>query len=157
MILNLNLEGISFSLDINGWIKTTEANWDSKWCDVACDVHSAIIDYHIKSEILLSCEIDGLITMIQDIITGRQSEENSFECIEPDFTFIFHPEKNGVSSDMDLQITFWDDGALSANFLSLCFSKEDMEKLLVYLRMVTGEVSMEDQQVKLLCTKGILR
>ncbi len=59
--------------------------------------------------------------------------------------------------DMEFVVTFWDrEGALSANRLILLFGKHELEKLLLYLQLVTGLISEDDEMITKLFSEGSL-
>ena len=71
--------------------------------------------------------------------------------VEPDLTFIINPKV-----DIDLQIHFWDEG-LTANYLSLCFDRNNLECLLVYLRYITKEIQTDDEMLQKLIADNVIR
>jgi hypothetical protein len=58
---------------------------------------------------------------------------------------------------MDFSVTFWDrEGGLSSNRLLMDFDREDLEKLLCYLNIVTGTTSKDDESVKKAIAEGYI-
>ena len=60
-----------------------------------------------------------------------------------------------VDIDMEWKISFWHDG-LTANYLSVTLNRTDIESLLLYLRLVMGEVQESAPEIKALMNKGII-
>lgn len=90
--------------------------------------------------------------------------------MEPDFNFVLNPKKDLrldpkvlyvrpgceiVDIDMEWKISFWHDG-LTANYLSVTLDRTDIESLLLYLRLVMGEVKENAPEIKALMSKGIM-
>lgn len=58
---------------------------------------------------------------------------------------------------MDFSVTFWDrEGCLSSNRLLMEFDRDDLEKLLCYLNLVTKAVSKDDDTVKKAIAEGYI-
>lgn len=60
-----------------------------------------------------------------------------------------------VDIDMEWKISFWHDG-LTANYLSVTLDRTDIESLLLYLRLVMGELQKTAPEIKVLMDKGII-
>ena len=56
---------------------------------------------------------------------------------------------------MEWKISFWHDG-LTANYLSVTLDRTDIESLLLYLRLVMGELQKTAPEIKVLMDKGII-
>ncbi len=138
-MITLELEGFKLVLEITGWKPSNRDNWDSTWCKVKMDLSSSFMEYNINSECLLSCEVEELKESLDKIIDGENAKNVS--CIEPDFEFEFSPATDKKDNQlMDLIISFWDQGVLTANSLRLCLDKDDMIILRDYLQLViSGE------------------
>lgn len=136
MSAEFDLDGFILLFEISGWKPSDRSNWDVNWCMINIRVTSSFMDYKIHSESLLSCEIEELIKALENVLNGKEAKK--MECLEPDLEFHFNTRSQNVesSSDMDFVINFWDEGALTANSLHLCFSEKDMERLLDYLKAV---------------------
>ena len=50
---------------------------------------------------------------------------------------------------------FWFEG-LTANYLSVTLYRPDIERLLAYLRLVTGELTADDAQIKAMIAQGVI-
>ena len=174
MWLKLNLEDINFHFQINKYRKSTRENWDCEWCRVDLTLQSRDwLNYQIHdAETMLATEVEELRDGIDALLRDGLEEPKEITCIEPDFEFQLHPKadvrnnpdviyvKPGheiIDIDMDLVLSFWDDdGALTANRMILAFDREDLEKLLCYLRLITGLVDENDEQVQSLIADGSL-
>ena len=161
MWLKLNLDGIDFHFRILCYEKSAQERWDIQWCKVDLALQSLnCIDYRISSEILLSCEAEGLRDKINRLLQDGFQSAEELEFIEPDLTFILTPKKDtgheimDVSADMHIHL--WCDG-LTANYISVCFGKAELESLLTYLRFITGEISGKSDAVQELIKKDVFR
>ncbi|MBR5164075.1 MAG: hypothetical protein IKW87_00740 [Ruminococcus sp.] len=175
MQLYLDLDGIEFHFCITEYEKSIPENlyklYD-QWCIVKLSLHSeSWLNYQISSEILLSCEVEEIRDKISDLLEDKIQAQEVMEFIEPDFTFVLNPKKNLrndskytyiahgheiVDIDADLQIHFWNDG-LTANYLSLCFDRKDLECLLIYLRCITNEICQDDESVQKLIEDNVIQ
>lgn len=172
MWLNLNLDGIDLHLQITGYKKSDPKKWDDQWCGVDITLESSNrLNYHISSSILESCEVEEIRDTIADLLQDKITTEQEMTFTEPELTFILHPKRDLrmdtkyiyiapgheiVDIDADLHIYFWN-GGLTANYLSLCFDRTDLEKLLVYLELITKKISKNSDEVQELIAADILR
>lgn len=172
MWIKLDLDGIDFHFQITGYRKCNRDNWDEQWCKVEVTLQSPCwIDYQISSDILLSCEVEELRDSIEKLIQDSLTEQEELEFVEPDLTFVLNPKKDLretgnysyitpgheiLDIDADLHVHFWN-GGLTANYISLCFDRSDLEKLLVYLRLTTNLITEQSPEVQNLFDKDILR
>lgn len=170
MWLKLDLNGIMFHLKINNYIKTNYSNWDDVWCTVdLCLESEPWLKYHIQSDILLASEVDDLVNILEGILIGSYTEYTEFSFIEPDFCLCFHPNPDYNSlndlneyesrlNDISLEwrIFLWD-GGLTNNYISVTFQRTYIKYLLTYLKVITGELSEENNnEIKELVQKNIL-
>lgn len=173
MWLKLNLDGIVLSFRVKRYIKTDNSNWDTTWCRVDfCLESESWLKYEIRNdEILLASEVDSLIGMLKNLLSDHQTEQIEYECIEPDFSFVFNPKKDlsldpnyeyvspkhrFVDIDLQWKVFFWNDG-LTDNYISVTLDRTEIEYLLVYLKVIAGDLSEEnDDIVKQLIQKNIL-
>lgn len=173
MWLKLNLDGIIVSLRIQQYRKTDRSNWDDVWCKVDFSFCSEPwLNYHKEyEEILLAREVDSLSDALEKLLNNQLNEPTEFPCIEPDFVFNLNPKEDVrnnprlvyvrpgyeiVDIDMEWQVNFWDDGCLTANYLTVVLGREEIEYLLTYLKIVTGQLSEQDSQIQELIAKGII-
>ena len=172
MWLKLDLSGINLSMQIRNYRKVPEDDWDSTWCktDFAF-VSEEWLNYRKDNdEVFLAREIEDLAKSLDDLLNDRLNASTEFNCIEPDFNFILNPKKDLrldpkvlyvrpgceiVDIDMEWKISFWHDG-LTANYLSVTLDRTDIESLLLYLRLVMGEVKENAPEIKALMSKGII-
>ena len=45
---------------------------------------------------------------------------------------------------------------MTANYLSVTLYRPDIERLLAYLRLVTGELTADDAQIKAMIAQGVI-
>lgn len=172
MWLKLDLSGIRLSMRIKNYRKTSEEDWLSVWCKTDFSfVADKWLNYcEDDSEVFLAREIEDLAKSLDDLLNDRLTAPTEFNCIEPDFNFILNPKKDLrldpkvlyvrpgceiVDIDMEWKISFWHDG-LTANYLSVTLNRTDIESLLLYLRLVMGEVRESSPEIKALISKGVI-
>ena len=172
MWLKLNLDGIVLSLRIRQYKKVEADDWDSTWCKTDVSFISESWLKYIKEddEVLLAREVDELVEALEKLLTDQLYEPTEFTCIEPDFIFELNPKEDlrknprylyiqpGCEiADIDLEwkVFFWYEG-LTGNYLSVALARPDIECLLTYLKVVTGQLSEKDTAVQTLIAKGIL-
>ena len=95
-------------------------------------------------------EVDTILSKIEDILNGGIGDSSVLECVEPDFRFTFHPQKDLTKDpgytyvapgyeieDIKLEwsVYFWD-GGLTENRLTLVLSRRDIVALRQYLMSV---------------------
>ena len=172
--LRLDIGGIDLHFRISHYRKSTEEKWDTQWCEIDLTLQASNwLNYHISSsEIMLSLEVESLRDGIKALLNDELSEVDTHECIEPDFQFVLYPKQDvrnnpGVlyvkpgfeiaDVDMEFVVTFWDrDGALSSNRLVLSFGRRELERLLLYLQLVTGLISENDEMITNMISEGSL-
>ena len=172
MWLKLDLSGINLSMQIKNYRKTSEEDWLSVWCKTDFSfVADKWLNYcEDDSEVFLAREIEDLAKSLDDLLNGRLDAPTEFNCVEPDFNFVLNPKKDLrldpkvlyvrpgceiVDIDMEWKISFWHDG-LTANYLPVTLDRTDIESLLLYLRLVMGEVKENAPEIKALMSKGII-
>ena len=172
MWLKLNLDGIVLSLRIRQYKKVEADDWDSTWCKTDFSFISEPWLKYIKEdgEVLLAREVDDLTEALEKLLTDRLSAPTEFACIEPDFIFELNPKEDLrnnprytyiqpgheiVDIDLEWKVFFWH-GGLTGNYLSVALTRPDIECLLTYLKIVTGQLSEKDTEVQTLIAKGIL-
>ena len=172
MWLHLDLDGIETHFRITRYRKGIHEKRDEQWCTVDLTLRSDNwLCYQISSEILLACEVEEMRNRISDLLEDKIQAVEEMEFIEPDLTFVLSPKRDLcedpkytyvapgheiVDIDADLHIHFWN-GGLTANYLSLCFERNDLECLMTYLQCVTHEISKNDIAVQELIKKDIIR
>lgn len=172
MWLRLDLDGIVLKLQIRNYVKVAADDWNSTWCKTDFSfVSEPWLNYHKEEdEVFLAREIDELKEALQALLENQLTEATEFCCIEPDFNFILTPQRDLrldpktlyvkpgceiVDIDVEWKVSFWHDG-LTANYLSVSLDREDIENLLSYLRLVTGELIESDPKIQQLIRDGIL-
>lgn len=149
MWLELDLCGIKVKLRIKGYKPTGKEDWDSEWCN--CDFLFASgewLNYHREDdEVLLSCEVEELEESLTKLLNNELNEVKEIMCMEPDFNFILHPQKDlrtdpkytYVQKGYEIQdiyvewkVFFWNEG-LTDNHLTVVLGREDIMQLRDYL------------------------
>ena len=160
--MEMNLDGITVKLEIRGYTKyDRESEEEPRWCRLDFSfISQPWLRYKRQDdEVLTNEEVEALAEHLERLLNGRMAEPTELECIEPDFCFIFScfdiEGKLSWPPMADLHISFWDDG-LTANYLSLCFGKTNLDALWQYLRLVTGEADLSDPRVRFWLDKGAI-
>lgn len=74
---------------------------------------------------------------------------------DPDLLYI-SPEADPIQDIlMDLRVSFWN-GGLTANYLSICFDRKDVEYLQKYLMLVTEKIDVSSEDIQKMISKGYL-
>ena len=171
MWLRLDLEGLDFRFRITRYHPSTRANWDCEWCRVDLSmIASNWLDYHIDNqEILLCTEVEQLKDSIADLLADRLTERKEVSFIEPDLAFFLQPREKikwnpdityiapgdeWTEVDADLEVHTWNHG-LTENRIVTCFGRDELEIVLCYLRIICGELTTEDDDVKKYMSEGI--
>ena len=151
----MDLEGIEFCFRIAGYKKSTKDNCYDEWCKVDVSLHANNwLDYRIASEeIMLAVEVETVRDCIGELLSDRMKQPLEYECTEPDLGFLFHP-KGVVDIDMELVVSFWGNGIVSANRMSLTFERSNLEKLECYLKYITGSIHNDDAMVQKMMADG---
>ena len=172
MWLKLNLDGIVLSLRIRQYKKVKADDWDSTWCKTDFSFMSEPwLNYSKEDdEVLLAREVDELVEALEKLLTDQLYEPTELTCIEPDFIFELNPKEDlrknprylyiqpgceMADIDLEWKVFFWYEG-LTGNYLSVALARPDIECLLTYLKVVTGQLSEKDAEIQTLIAKGIL-
>ena len=148
MNFEININGIDVKLNIRNY-KLGNREEFSDWCRCDFSLTSGDwLNYYVEDdELLLSSEVDELENNLTLLIENKFSDVAFMPCIEPDFCFILHPQKDlredskytyvapGYEVEdiyLEWRIYFWHDG-LTDNFLSLRFNRDEIIKFRDYL------------------------
>lgn len=148
MALSLDLCGIQLDFAVQNYKASASDGRFTKWCNVDFHIRSEDwLDYKIDGELLMHDEVDELLSRMDGILDGGVGEPTVWECIEPDFSFTFHPQ-NDLTRDprytyvapgheiedikLEWSVYFWD-GGLTQNRLTLVLSRKDILALRQYL------------------------
>lgn len=172
MWFRLNLGGIDFHFQISKYRKSTRENWDYEWCDVDLTLQAKWLNFQITSSaILLAMEVEKIRDKIDALLNDKLDNPERIECIEPDLEFHLYPKEDIRNNPeivyvqpgyeiadigMDFVVSFWADDGLSANRLLLSFGREDLEKLLCYLRYITKSTDDKDEKIQSMIEEGCL-
>ena len=173
MWFTLDLDGITLHLRIQNYKKSSNSiSWDENWTCVDLTLQAKEwLNYQIKNdEIMLACEVEELRDKLGLLLVDGLTEPYSLELIEPDLTFELNPKKDIrndprilyvrpgfeiVDIDMEMEVSFWN-GGLTANKLVLSFDRGDIEKLRLYLQLVTAEIDRNEPAIQNLISSGSL-
>ena len=172
MWFKLNLSGIELNLRINEYDPSEKDKWDYQWCNVDYSfISEPWLNYHRENdEVLLSCEVEGLAHSLDDLLNDKLSEVKTIECMEPDFNFILCPKRD-IRNDpdvayvkegyeiadifMEMKTFFWN-GGLTDNYLSVTFGRDEIGYLRNYLFLVIGEIDKKDPHIVSMIEEGVL-
>ncbi|MBE6035142.1 MAG: hypothetical protein E7222_10665 [Clostridiales bacterium] len=124
------------------------------WCVIDLAVKSDVIDYGLyNDEALEVYDVAKLEDALEKSLSGQNEEGIKIDPIEPYMVFEVFSKK--VIHDIDYgaymtwQVILWgDDGAPSESTINLSLYREDMEKLLAYLKYAKGEYPMDHPKVQ---------
>lgn len=180
MWLKLDAEGMNIEIRIKYYEETDADTWDSAWCSVDCNFRlDGYVDYFIgNDEVLMCAEIDELESKLDDFISGKLKNEYSMECIEPYFEFKFNPQRKLTEKDsrrtafyyssyynmtcnmtdpfVEWRIIIWTTEGPTGNYLSIPLFMENIIALRDYLRLITGKLDKNSEEIKELANKGVL-
>lgn len=174
MWLKLDLDGINFQLEIANYTQRDfRGDYPDDWCIVSMKYQSGgwlnyIVD---RQELLLSEEVDELQSALLRFLNDEFTRVRVIGFAEPDIEMVLFP-KSDVRDDpdllyispeadpiqdilMDLRVSFWN-GGLTANYLSICFARKDVEYLQKYLMLVTEKIDESSEKIQKMISKGYL-
>ena len=148
MCFKININGIDVKLNIQNY-KLDNRDDFSDWCRCDFSLTSGNwLNYYVEDdELLLSSEVDELEKNLTLLLENKFLDVVLMPCIEPDFCFIFNPQKDlredpkytNVAHGYEIEdiylewrIYFWNDG-LTDNFLNLRFNRDEIIKFRDYL------------------------
>lgn len=138
--LRLDLEGTVFHLKIEEYTKEKDRNlnaYDDYWCKVSMAATNDCINYSTaNNEILMSSEVDYLIRLFNSLLAGETIDNKEIEFVEPDLGFEVFPKDEISEILVDLHINLWSEGALTANYISLCLDESDIKSFVEYLEWI---------------------
>ncbi len=153
MSVCLDLAGIEFQFEIDGYKKSTPEMWDEEWC--RCELQLTSADWlHLNrsGELFLDSEIEGMLRLMRELLCNQEvGEEREIEFMEPDFRMVLHPIKElrkecaycapgcGFQDVFIEWKTYMWDGGLTENYLTVVLYREDIEKMVEYLSKVTAK------------------
>lgn len=151
MGFELNIRGIDLELNIRNYQLDNREDF-SDWC--RCDfslISGNWLKYQVKDdELLLSSEVDELEKNLTLLLENKFSDIIEMPCIELDFCFILHPQKDlredpkytyvapGYEIEdiyLEWRIYFWHDG-LTDNFFNLTLNRGEILLFRDYLKSV---------------------
>lgn len=166
MWLKIDLDGINFQLEITNYTQLEDrSDYPEEWCNVSMKYQSGEwLDYVVdRQQLLLSDEVDDLQSALSRFLNDEFMNAEVLGFAEPDIEFILYPKRDVradpnllyISPDadpildilMDLRVSFWN-GGLTANYLSLCMDREDIEMLHKYLMLVTEKMDVDSKDIQ---------
>lgn len=170
MWIKFNLDGMKFELKIENY--KPGQTLDGDWADVSFNFEFQDIIKYKKTamEILLCCEVDDLRAFMEDLLNDKLTDIKSYECIEPDFDFIFRPKydirnnpnliyvKPGNEIEdvnMELNVNLWNEG-LTCNYFSTLFNRKEIENFYLYLCLITSKIKNDDARIRNLLNSGTI-
>ena len=177
MWLRLDADGMNIEIRIKHYEATNADNWDSAWCCIDCNFQlDGYVNYFMRNDEALMChEIDYLESKLDDFISGKLKKEFLIECIEPYFEFKFNPSRKITEKDslrnvlyyssnhnmtdpfVEWRIIIWDTcGIPTSNYISTPLFMENMIALRDYLKLITGKLDKNSEEITKLANKGML-
>lgn len=172
MWFHLDLDGINFYFRISNYRKSDPEIWDDQWCDVELTLRSeSWLNYQTSSEILLSVEVEQICNKLSVLLSNNLQLQEELEFIEPDISFVLQPQKDLrldpkysyvapgheiVDIKVDIHVHLWD-GGMTANYISLCLSREEIEAFCSYLKLITNQIKIDDPSIKKLIDSEVIR
>lgn len=169
MILKLNLDGLDFELAITGYEPCEETN------DIECNVSfhlkycNNIVDYKVTNkEILTATEINFLKDFLQLFLDDQMQIDTFYRSSHYDFEFLFYPERekeiidDDIEDDtldltLELRTHLWDDNdVLTSTCITGFFDRTGTEYFYYYLRLITNELTTDDEKIKEMIDNKIL-
>lgn len=156
MWLKLDLDGINFQMRIRGYEPYNKEKQDDQWCTVEYAFMGLGINFiDDGDDILLSYEIERLASSLDDLLHDKITEVDIIECIEPDFKFMMIPKTDIWDISMELKSYFWN-GYLTNNYLSLSFDKQNIIYFRNYLLYVMKKLDEDDPIIQDMLEKDVL-
>lgn len=154
MKLALNIDGIKLVFGIENYVYSDSLGYN--WTNDYISVNSEYINYETRGELFDSYEISILKRDIKKLLY-----ENSFACdnyyfLESDIEFNFRPAFQQSDCSGDILIYFNNRGVITANYISIYLSRENLEILYNYLRLATHEIGINNPIVTEYYEKGML-
>lgn len=177
MWLRLDLEGIDFRMRISGYEpkRSDDEDHGGRWCqvDLLLQAQDWLRYRKENDEVLEFDEVERLRDSIGDLLDHKTDQPTVMNCTEPDFEFRFYPAGDTKDGDhglyvrqgyfeikdvfMEFALSFYDKGwGLMTTQLVMFFNRNDLEKLLCYLRFITGTVSDGGKEVTSMIDQGCL-
>ncbi len=163
--LKLNIEGGEFIFRAEGY--SAEENMRNEWCLVnlaaridTIDDHtdmtgsrvSSKIDLRIENDESLMCsELHALEEYINDVLSGKLTEEKRISAMEPYMEFVISPidPRDSVPIPcLQWLIYVWHEDSPTDHHVSLCFFGEELKLIGLYLKYLRGAVEETDDRLK---------
>lgn len=171
MWLKLDIDGINLEFNIEQYRKSNENNCSDEWCNVKLNIQSGTwLNYSLSGSLLLACEVEEMLSLLEDLVDDKITEPKEIEFIEPDLKFVLNPKrdlkykseyiyvKEGYEIEdinTEFKVTFWN-GCPTDNYLSTCMNREMILDFIIYLKVITNQISEADKYVQALLKKGTI-
>ena len=168
MQLVLDLDGIKTKIKIDDYMPNFSLNINSEFdnCMTYVDLSSDYINYTFNGMFLKSFEVEYLKRELKNVLNDKTRVEKQIEFLNPTVMFELQPSgdiitniENGEYINCDCSgefvISIIKDGRLSSNELRLFMVKDELKALYDYLRVVTHEITEDDNLVCIYKKKGI--
>jgi len=173
MQLRMDLNGIVVRLRITGYKPCGHCDLVGEWCKVDYSFTAdPWLNYHCEAaEVFSSSDIQCLADLTDRLLNDKLTEETCFECDEPDFAFTLSPKfdvRNNPNAlyvasgheildiGMRWDVSFWNEGCLTANHLSVYLERADIENLQNYLDLIMGKIGVHDPAIESMIFNDIL-
>lgn len=133
-MLVIDLSGIKVYFHITDYVHSKDYDNTQTydvWCTTNISFESEYLRYSTDNCCLLSWEVDEIYSTLNEFLNDELREDTALSFIEPDLCFRFHCKQDECY--MELIVNIWDNGAMTDNYSSLCFDKDDCCKLRDYL------------------------
>ena len=137
LIIYLKIE--NYSLVLN--------KYDDNWVTVNLRIQGSGLDVNYRLNSLLAEEIDELLDEIHKLFSNADYE-NELVSLEEDFEFIF----SSSEKQKTMQVRYYLDD--NRNFIAFNIVDNELEHFYIYLKLITGEKSLNDVIVQNCIEKG---
>lgn len=154
MWISFNLNDMLFKLKID---KYKLNHSDNEYVEMSYEYSfKNIINYKKDNQKVLLCkDIDNLKDIIKSLLDKTLKSDDTYYCYEPDFSFDF-------ISGKWLKITtyLWNNdnriGKITNNEISITLELKEIEQLYLYLKLITNEIDINNNDIKKLLKNNIL-
>lgn len=146
----LDLDGMEVEFAVYGYAESPNGIYDSKWCCIDLKIVSTdVINYHTKSEMLLSIEIDELVNYINNFLLSEEKIRKEHTFYEPDLEFLFEcgcDTFGRVWRSAEWKVFLYVDG-YTTNCINMYLDEKDLVLLRDYLMLISGKKVIDSEDV----------
>ena len=115
-----------------------------------------IISYKKDNQKILQCkDIDTIKDRLKELLDNTLKKDDTYFCYEPDFNFEFIGGKW-----LTVNTYLWDNdnrtGQITNNKISITLGIKEIKQLYLYLKLITGEIDLKDNEIKQLIADNII-